>query len=61
MTLQKALPNDLIDSLLANYKKPEVLERMFGMVFFDTLPTHQGKINPAGCRHFFCSHAGELS
>ena len=23
MTTQKALPNDLIDSLLANYKKPE--------------------------------------
>ena len=25
MTLPKALPNDLIDSLLANYKKPEDL------------------------------------
>ena len=25
MTTQKALPNDLIDSLLANYKKPEDL------------------------------------
>ena len=25
MTLPKALPNDLIDGLLANYKKPEDL------------------------------------
>ena len=25
MTTQKALPNDLIDSLLSNYKKPEDL------------------------------------
>ena len=25
MTTQKALPNDLIDSLLAHYKKPEAL------------------------------------
>jgi len=25
MTLPKALPNDLIDSLLSNYKKPEDL------------------------------------
>ena len=37
MTTQKALPNDLIDSLLAHYKKPEALIGENGL----TGATHQ--------------------
>ncbi|OGV76664.1 MAG: hypothetical protein A3I83_02880 [Methylotenera sp. RIFCSPLOWO2_02_FULL_45_14] len=32
MTLPKALPNDLIDSLLSNYKKPENLSSENGLL-----------------------------
>jgi len=32
MTLPKALPNDLIDSLLSNYKKPEDLIGEHGLL-----------------------------
>jgi putative transposase len=32
MTIPKALPNDLIDSLLANYKKPEDLSSEHGLL-----------------------------